>query len=168
MGQQWERSLFCQFQLLGRYWKVHWLKLAPGLKKVQWGKPTPPNIFFRPILPNFEKKLKSETMILGGGPCSQSVRQVLLYFWSVMLIEEVITTIAQNDHQPPPMSQLDDRPHKITCTSSFLQIQRNTFSFKVFYHCTCGCIPSNCTYCYYAVSSQSYPNGQVEYDKQGW
>ena len=56
MGQQWERSLFCQFQLLGRYWKVHWLKLAPGLKKVQWGKPTPPNIFFRPILPNFEKK----------------------------------------------------------------------------------------------------------------
>ena len=75
MGQQWERSLFCQFQLLGSYWKVHWLKLAPGLKKVQWGKPTPPNIFFRPILPNFEKKLKSETMILGGGPCSQSVRR---------------------------------------------------------------------------------------------
>ena len=75
MGQQWERSLFCQFQLLGSYWKVHWLKLAPGLEKVQWGKPTPPNIFFRPILPNFEKKLKSETMILGGGPCSQSVRQ---------------------------------------------------------------------------------------------
>ena len=73
MGQQWERSLFCQFQLLGSYWKVHWLKLAPGLKKVQWGKLTPPNIFFRPILPNFEKKLKSETMILGGGPCSQSV-----------------------------------------------------------------------------------------------
>ena len=76
MDQQWERSLFCQFQLLGSYWKVHWLKLAPGLKKVQWGKPTPPNIFFRPILPNFEKKLKSETMILGGGPCSQSVRHV--------------------------------------------------------------------------------------------
>ena len=75
MGQQWERSLFCQFQLLGSYWKVHWLKLAPGLKKVQWGKLTPPNIFFRPILPNFEKKLKSETMILGGGPCSQSVRR---------------------------------------------------------------------------------------------
>ena len=94
--------------------------------------------------------------------------QVLLYFWSVILIEEDITTIAQNDHQPPPVSQLDDTPHKITCTSSFLQIQRNTFSFKVFYHCTCGFIPSNCTYCYYAVSSQSYPNDQVEYDKQGW
>ena len=57
-----------------------------------------------------------------------------------MLIEEVITTIAQDDHQPPPVSQLNERPHKITCTSSFLQIQRNTFSFKVFYHCTCGCI----------------------------
>ena len=80
MGQQWERSLFCQFQLLGSYWKVHWLKLAPGLKKVQWGKPTPPNIFFRPILPNFEKKLKSETMILGGGPCSQSVRRAAMEF----------------------------------------------------------------------------------------
>ena len=75
MGQQWERSLFCHFQLLGSYWEVHWLKLAPGLKKVPWGKTTPHNIFFRPILPNFEKKLKSETVILGGVPCSQSVRQ---------------------------------------------------------------------------------------------
>ena len=75
MGQQWERSLFCHFQLLVSYWEVHWLKLAPGLKKVPWGKTTPHNIFFRPILPNFEKKLKSETVILGGVPCSQSVRQ---------------------------------------------------------------------------------------------
>ena len=66
MGQQWERSLFCQFQLLGSYWKVHWLKLAPGLKKVQWGKPTPPNIFFRPILPNFEKKIEIRDDDFGG------------------------------------------------------------------------------------------------------
>ena len=66
MGQQWERSLFCQFQLLGSYWKVHWLKLAPGLKKVQWGKPTPPNIFFRPILPNFEKRIEIRDDDFGG------------------------------------------------------------------------------------------------------
>ena len=66
MGQQWERSLFCQFQLLGSYWKVHWLKLAPGLKKVQWGKLTPPNIFFRPILPNFEKKIEIGDDDFGG------------------------------------------------------------------------------------------------------
>ena len=55
MGQQWERSLFCQFQLLGSYWEVHWLKLTPGLNRVLGGKTTPPNIFFRPILPNFEE-----------------------------------------------------------------------------------------------------------------
>ena len=55
MGQQWERSLFCQFQLLGSYWEVHWLKLTPGLNRVLGGKTTPPNIFFRPILPKFEE-----------------------------------------------------------------------------------------------------------------
>ena len=55
MGQQWERSLFYQFQLLGSYWEVHWLKLTPGLNRVLGGKTTPPNIFFRPILPKFEE-----------------------------------------------------------------------------------------------------------------
>ena len=55
MGQQWERSLFCQFQLLGSHWEVHWLKLTPGLNRVLGGKTTPPNIFFRPILPKFEE-----------------------------------------------------------------------------------------------------------------
>ena len=55
MGQQWERSLFCQFQLLGSHWEVHWLKLTPGLNRVLGGKTTPPNIFFRLILPNFEE-----------------------------------------------------------------------------------------------------------------
>ena len=55
MGQQWERSLFCQFQLLGSYWEVHWLKLTPGLNRVLGGKTTPPNIFFRPILPKFKE-----------------------------------------------------------------------------------------------------------------
>ena len=92
-------------------------------------------------------------MLLTSNP---KLSQVLLYFWSVMLIEEVITTIAQNDHQPPLVSQLDERPHKMTCTSSFFKFRGTLLKF------------SNCTYCYYAVSSQSYPNGQVEYDKQGW
>ena len=32
---------------------------------------------FRPILPNFEEKMKSETMSLAGGTCSQSVRQAI-------------------------------------------------------------------------------------------
>ena len=43
------------FLLLGSYWEVHWLKLTPGLNRVLGGKTTPPNIFFRPILPNFEE-----------------------------------------------------------------------------------------------------------------
>ena len=34
--------------------EVHWLKLAPGLNEVTGGKTTPQNIFFGPILPNFE------------------------------------------------------------------------------------------------------------------
>ena len=66
MGQQWERSLFCQFQLLGSYWEVHWLKLAPGLKKVTWGKTTPLNIFFRPILPNFDNRIEVGDDDFGG------------------------------------------------------------------------------------------------------
>merc|ERR1712209_3493 len=40
---------------LGSYWEVHWLKLTPGLNRVLGGKTTPPNIFFRPILPKFEE-----------------------------------------------------------------------------------------------------------------
>ena len=74
MGQHWEISLFCHFQLLGSYWEVHWLKLAPGLKKVTWGKTTPHNILLKFFLPNFEKILKLETLISGCVPCSQSVR----------------------------------------------------------------------------------------------
>ena len=35
--------------------EVHWLKLAPGLNEVKGGKTTPQNIFFGPILPNFEE-----------------------------------------------------------------------------------------------------------------
>ena len=66
MGQQWERSLFCQFQLLGSYWEVHWLKLAPGLKKVTWGKTTPRNIFFRHILPNFDNGIEVGDDDFGG------------------------------------------------------------------------------------------------------
>ena len=58
MGPQWESSLFCQFQLLGSYWEVHWLKLAPGLNEVTGGKTTPQNIFFGPILPNFEENFE--------------------------------------------------------------------------------------------------------------
>ena len=37
------------------YWGVHWLKLAPELKKVPGGKTTTHNILFEPILPNFEE-----------------------------------------------------------------------------------------------------------------
>ena len=37
------------------YWGVHWLKLAPELKKVPGGKTTTHNILFEPILPNFDE-----------------------------------------------------------------------------------------------------------------
>ena len=37
------------------YVEVHWLKLAPGLKKVPGGKTTPHYISFGPILPKFEE-----------------------------------------------------------------------------------------------------------------
>ena len=80
MGQQWERSLFCQFQLLGSYWEVHWLKLAPGLKKVTWGKTTPRNIFFRPILPNFDNGIEVGDDDFGG--CSMlPVCKTMVVFW---------------------------------------------------------------------------------------
>ena len=38
--------------------EVHWLKLAPGLNEVTGGKTTPQNIFFGPILPNFEENFE--------------------------------------------------------------------------------------------------------------
>ena len=37
------------------YVEVHWLKLAPGLKKVPGGKTTTHNILFGPISTNFEE-----------------------------------------------------------------------------------------------------------------
>ena len=40
------------------YVEVHWLKLAPGLNEVTGGKTTPQNIFFGPILPNFEENFE--------------------------------------------------------------------------------------------------------------
>ena len=44
--------------LIFSYVEVHWLKLAPGLNEVTGGKTTPQNIFFGPILPNFEENFE--------------------------------------------------------------------------------------------------------------
>ena len=50
------------------YWGVHWLKLAPELKKVPGGKTTTHNILFEPILPNFEEIFEIGHDDFGGCP----------------------------------------------------------------------------------------------------
>ena len=50
------------------YWGVHWLKLAPELKKVPGGKTTTHNILFEPILPNFEEIFEIGDDDFGGCP----------------------------------------------------------------------------------------------------
>ena len=50
------------------YWGVHWLKLAPELKKVPGGKTTTHNILFEPILPNFDEIFEIGDDDFGGWP----------------------------------------------------------------------------------------------------
>ena len=50
------------------YWGVHWLKLAPELKKVPGGKTTTHNILFGPILTNFEEIFEIGDDDFGGRP----------------------------------------------------------------------------------------------------
>ena len=63
------------------YWGVHWLKLAPELKKVPGGKTTTHNILFEPILPNFEEIFEIGHDDFGGCP-TLPVRKTALPFYS--------------------------------------------------------------------------------------
>ena len=56
------------------YWGVHWLKLAPELKKVPGGKMTTHNILFGPIITNIEEIFEIGADDFGGVPRSQYVR----------------------------------------------------------------------------------------------
>ena len=69
-------------------------------------------------------------MLLTSNP---KLSQVLLYFWSVILIKEVITAIAQNDHQQPPhrcLILMND-PIKSLAPQVFFKF-RGTLSFLKF------------------------------------
>ena len=61
------------------YWGVHWLKLAPELKKVPGGKTTTHNILFEPILPNFEEIFEIGHDDFGGCP-TLPVRKTPVHF----------------------------------------------------------------------------------------
>ena len=82
-----------------------------------------PTSFLGLFYPTLKKKLKSETMILGGGPCSQSVRQIFLARMEVVTIFNscLIYNIRTRHRWRCPQSRLGGTSRKGSWKNSLLK-----------------------------------------------